>query len=643
MKGFLRMHFLRPLRLFAVGLVLASVVGSAASAGATGRRVVATPVITVQPTSVSVVVGGTATFRAAASTGAVHWVESQNHGSSWSVVVGATKTKLSLAGVGAGQNGLEVEAVFANAAGVAKSAAATLSVQALSAPQVVSSPAATIKAPVGQGVTFSAAASGVPVPMATWYTSVNGGASWSAIRGSAGKSSYTITSVATAMSGEQFKAVFSNSQGSAATDVSILSVTGVATAPPVVTSQPRSVVAVAGQGVSLLAQASGDPSPSIQWMSSQNGTTWSVLTGATSPTLTLGAVTVSMSGTEYQAVFSNSAGQAESAAVTLTVYAQALAAPTFSSQPVSTTTGDGYLTYLLGTATGFPAPSYAWQVSVNGGMTWMNVSGATSPSLGLTANLSMSGYQYRIVATNAVGSATSNAATLIVSGMNTVSNQTWAGYVDQGAVFTSVSGTWVVPAVTCGSSSSYNSQWVGIDGAGSQSVEQIGTEAVCSGGAVSYDAWWEMYGDTTAAAGGGFAVQLGTALYPVSAGDTVSGSVSLVSGTWTLTLNDQTQGWAFTQSLAEPSPAPAQLSAEWVVERRTNCGVNGCAPGNLASSTPVVFTNAAVSTATSSGTIGSFGPEALQMYANGGSPDATPSDLSADGSSFSVGVTAPVM
>jgi len=138
-------------------------------------------------------------------------------------------------------------------------------------------------------------------------------------------------------------------------------------------------------------------------------------------------------------------------------------------------------------------------------------------------------------------------------------------------------------------------------------------------------------------------VQLGTALYPVSAGDTVTGSVSFVSGTWTLTLNDQTRGWAFTQSLAEPSPAPARLSAEWVVERRTNCGVNGCVPGNLASSTPVVFTNAAVSTATSRGTIGSFGPEALQMYANGGSPDATPSDLSADGSSFSVDVTAPVM
>ena len=65
-----------------------------------------------------------------------------------------------------------------------------------------------------------------------------------------------------------------------------------------------------------------------------------------------------------------------------------------------------------------------------------------------------------------------------------------------GAV-TAVGGSWVVPAVT-GSSYGSSSTWVGIDGHGSGTVEQIGTESDTAAtaawdGTPQYFAWYEMY------------------------------------------------------------------------------------------------------------------------------------------------------
>jgi hypothetical protein len=58
----------------------------------------------------------------------------------------------------------------------------------------------------------------------------------------------------------------------------------------------------------------------VQWQVSTNGgTTFSNLSGATSTTLTLNNVQGSQAGSEYRAVFTNSAGSATSTAATLTV------------------------------------------------------------------------------------------------------------------------------------------------------------------------------------------------------------------------------------------------------------------------------------------------------------------------------------
>ena len=64
-----------------------------------------------------------------------------------------------------------------------------------------------------------------------------------------------------------------------------------------------------------------------------------------------------------------------------------------------------------------------------------------------------------------------------------VSSSNWAGYAATGAAgsFTSVSASWTQPTASCASGSQYAAFWVGLDGYTSKTVEQIGTEADCTG------------------------------------------------------------------------------------------------------------------------------------------------------------------
>ena len=90
-------------------------------------------------------------------------------------------------------------------------------------------------------------------------------------------------------------------------------------------------------------------------------------------------------------------------------------APTITTNPQSQSvvTGEG-LTFTA--AADIATPTIQWQASVNGGSTWINVSGATNPTLTagpLTAFVN--GWEVRAVFTNYVGSAATNPATITVT------------------------------------------------------------------------------------------------------------------------------------------------------------------------------------------------------------------------------------
>ena len=112
-----------------------------------------------------------------------------------------------------------------------------------------------------------------------------------------------------------------------------------------------------------------------------------------------------------------------------------------------------------------------------------------------TAAVALSGaMSAALIATPAASSAVVNGPALTFHhGIRNGTSANWSGYVATGGGFTSVTADWTEPAVSCGSQTTYASFWIGLDGDGSSSVEQIGTEADCSGGHASYAAWYEMY------------------------------------------------------------------------------------------------------------------------------------------------------
>jgi hypothetical protein len=192
---------------------------------------------------------------------------------------------------------------------------------------------------------------------------------------------------------------------------------------------------VSGTAVSLVATASSIPTATEQWQSSPDGgSTWSDISGATSPTYSIAAVPNSDNGVELRAVFTNALGTAATNAATLTVVPAS--APAITSQPVSQTVGLGTVVTFSAAASGEAPPSVQWQQSTDGGSTWNNIPGATSTTYSVTASsTSFNGDEFRAVFTNASGSATTNAATLtftpptasvvLPSGGATVSNGIW--------------------------------------------------------------------------------------------------------------------------------------------------------------------------------------------------------------------------
>jgi Immunoglobulin I-set domain len=92
--------------------------------------------------------------------------------------------------------------------------------------------------------------------------------------------------------------------------------------------------------------------------------------------------------------------------------------PKVTTNPVSKTVTAGESASFTAAASGVPAPTVRWQVSTNGGATFVNDTtdaGNTTGTLTVASTtVALSGRQYRGVFTNATGSATTTAATLTV-------------------------------------------------------------------------------------------------------------------------------------------------------------------------------------------------------------------------------------
>jgi hypothetical protein len=136
----------------------------------------------------------------------------------------------------------------------------------------------------------------------------------------------------------------------------------------------------------------------------------------------------------------------------------------------------------------------------------------------------------------------------------------WSGYASSSSTkqeYSGVFGTWLVPTATCTAEQELSSQWIGIDGYNTSSVEQVGTLAFCFEGTASYYTWYEMYPSNS--------VTVGKTVKP---GDAISARVLRSGTSYTLAVTDSTTtGNSFAVTKTCALTTCLDRSAEWINER----------------------------------------------------------------------------
>jgi hypothetical protein len=131
-------------------------------------------------------------------------------------------------------------------------------------------------------------------------------------------------------------------------------------------------------------------------------------------------------------------------------------------------------------------------------------------------------------------------------------------YATSTTPFTSISASWIVPIASCLSTNDLLEQWIGLDGYGTDTIEQVGVTIDCGSGAPVYDAWYDMFPS--------FPVYLNRTTYPVGATEALQATVQFTTtNQFQITLTNKTRGWTYTTT-KNPLPGTRRLSAELMVE-----------------------------------------------------------------------------
>ena len=362
------------------------------------------PVITVQPVSVITCVGSSASFTVTA-TGVTTYQWFVN-----GLPVGTNAATYTIAAVTAGQNGATITCTLTGQCGSTTSATVTLTVN--SAPAITTQPVNTT-ACAGSSATFTVAATGTGLSYQWQSSPVGCTGPWSDIPG-ANAASYTLSGITLANDNTGYHCVVTGTCSPAVTSNCALLTVGNAAA---ITSQPVNVTVCEGANAVFTVTTSGTIN-SYQWQVN-TGAGFTDIIGQTTATLTLNAVTVSMSGYQYRVnAFSCTAIPLTSNAATLTVNTLI----TVSAQPADVTLCLGGNASFSVTAAG-TGISYQWQYAASCAGTFTNIAGATSATLNLNAVTLANAGAYHVVVTGTCNTVTSSCATLVVNSPVTISAQ----------------------------------------------------------------------------------------------------------------------------------------------------------------------------------------------------------------------------
>lgn len=191
-------------------------------------------VVIKSPESESAVEGGAATFTAEGAgfpTPTVQWeFLSTAKGAKWVNVPGATSAMLTIKPASISENGYKYRARFENeVAGTPEKAItkeATLTVTGSAQAPTVTHQPASVAVTEPASASFTAEASGSPTPSVQWEVSTNGGVTFAADTSDPGNNTPTlkVENTNTSDSGREYRAVFTNTAGSKASNPATLTV-----------------------------------------------------------------------------------------------------------------------------------------------------------------------------------------------------------------------------------------------------------------------------------------------------------------------------------------------------------------------------------------------------------------------------------
>lgn len=369
------------------------------------------PVITSNPGNRTVCVGGNAPFSVTATGTGLTYQWQVNSGSGFVNIANggfysnATTATLTVSGATAVLNGAEYRCIVVG----------TCPAQATSTGGIltVNSPVAITASPVNstictnQYTSFGVTATGTGL-VYQWQESTNGGVSWAnmtntSIYGSVNAPLLLISQPTATMNNYRYRCAITGTCTPSAV-ISGSAILTVNSIPAIVAQSSLTVTQCAGTSTLMSVTATGT-SLTYQWQESQNGgLTWNNLinvapyTNVTTASLTLSATPVTLNGFQYRCLVGGiCAPSLLTAAVSLTVNSL----PAITLQPLSSTLCQGGNTSFTvnGTGTGI---QYQWQLSINSGSTWTNITnnfqygGAQATTLNVTGvTASMTNYYYR--------------------------------------------------------------------------------------------------------------------------------------------------------------------------------------------------------------------------------------------------------
>lgn len=260
---------------------------------------------------------------------------------------------------------------------------------------------------VGDAVEFIAEAEGTPAPSIQWQMK-----SQADFENIDGETSTTLRfeSAPEAWNGYQFRAEFTNSQGTTYSPVATLSVQPVASF-VTITKQPEDQTACEGNTVLFEVEYS-IPTPSavldFQWQFN-SGFGWQNLPTSSNNVLKIAAFD-SEDGNQYRLTITHASGSVTSDPATLNV----LEAPVVTLHPTDLTASINSVMTFAAQATGSTPLSVQWQMSMDGGITYSDLTGAIQDNIVINGDPALNGALLRAAFSSSCGTIFTNPAVITI-------------------------------------------------------------------------------------------------------------------------------------------------------------------------------------------------------------------------------------